>query len=429
MEERTEKFTEGDFKIFFEFSPDIFCIIDFDFKVVGINPAATKIFGYTIDEVAGRPVFDFLHPEDRKWVLGELENTVRNGLPLQQIEVRAINKSGSVMWTEWTCNPLQAAKLAYCIGRDISATKKIQNALKDREFLLRESQGIAKLGYYEFDVVTGVWESSDILDEIFGISKDFDRSVQGWLDIVHPDDREMMRVYFSEHVLKDRIPFNKEYRIRRKADGQEKWVHGLGRLEYSPGGKLLAMIGTIQDITERKTAEHTLAKNQERLSLALDSAHMGTFEWDIVNNVRYWDSNVHALLGSDPKTFTGKEEDFFNVMHPDDRPKVKADLARALKTGDPYETEYRAVWRDGSVHYVSARGQMFRGPSGHPERMIGVCWDITERKMVEMELKNKYDDLEKHNKLMVGREKRVLELKKEVDDLLKSVDKPPKYGV
>jgi len=137
-----------------------------------------------------------------------------------------------------------------------------------------------------------------------------------------------------------------------------------------------------------------LRKSEERLGIALRSAQMGTFDWDIVRNKRTWDDNVHAILGTDPKVFTGKEEDFFNIILPEDRNGVKAALAKSVEKDVPYETAYRVVWPDGSVHHIMARGQVYRSSLGTAERMIGVCWDVTVQKKIEEELRSKLQELQ-----------------------------------
>ena len=132
----------------------------------------------------------------------------------------------------------------------------------------------------------------------------------------------------------------------------------------------------------KSRAEQALMDNRERLNLALTSSRMATFDWDIVKNTRTWDSNVHSLLGTTPETFTGRPEEFFRVIHPDDRDAVQAALAKALDTS-AYETEYRAVWPDGSIRHIAARGTVHRDDAGKPVRMAGICWDITKRKLAE----------------------------------------------
>lgn len=155
------------------------------------------------------------------------------------------------------------ARAAHIVGRALDQVEEERRARDRAEFEMREkarmlieSQRVARLGSYRTDLVSGAWTSSAMLDEIFGIDDPaFRRDVPGWLSIVHPDQREEMAAYFAEEVLGRRKAFDHEYRIRRLTDGEERWVHGLGGLVADEEGRLVEMIGTIQDITERKTAE------------------------------------------------------------------------------------------------------------------------------------------------------------------------------
>src|SRR6185369_3617924 len=140
------------------------------------------------------------------------------------------------------------------------------------------------------------------------------------------------------------------------------------------------------DITEAKLADEALRESRERLDLALASSRMATFDWDIVKNKRTWSDGVHSLLGTKPETFTGTAEEFFRIIHPEDRSSVQASLERAVETIGVYETEYRAVWPDGSIHHISARGKVDSDAAGRAVLMAGVCWDITERKRAEERL-------------------------------------------
>ena len=122
---------------------------------------------------------------------------------------------------------------------DIDITERTRQAatLRESEQLLKQSQQAARVGHYVYDIPSGMWTSSATLDEIFGIGDAYARSVDGWLAIVHPDQRTEMSDYLREHVLRDRLPFDREYRIVRVADGVERWVHGLGTLEMDDDGR------------------------------------------------------------------------------------------------------------------------------------------------------------------------------------------------
>ncbi len=143
----------------------------------------------------------------------------------------------------------------YGFIQDITARKLVEASLRENSELLNESQFVAGLGSYVLDVSTGRWSSSAVQDQIFGIDASYERSIESWSNLVHPADRQMMIEYFRDEVLGRRALFGKEYRIVRHQDQAERWIHGRGRLEFDANGQPIKMLGTIQDISERKQTE------------------------------------------------------------------------------------------------------------------------------------------------------------------------------
>jgi PAS domain S-box-containing protein len=147
---------------------------------------------------------------------------------------------------------------------DITAERNAKNELDESQYLLLESQKIANIGSYALDFSTGFWKSSPALNEIFGIDEKYKRSTKGWLDLIYQQDQNLMKQYFQKNVIENREQFSKEYRIKRKNDGQICWVQGLGNLEFDNQGNLKRMIGTIQDISEKRQILQDIIIAKER---------------------------------------------------------------------------------------------------------------------------------------------------------------------
>lgn len=152
------------------------------------------------------------------------------------------------------------SKIAFAIER-----KQSEKALFESERSLNESQKIAGLGSYSLNFQTGTWTSSEILDTIFGIDDNYLRSVSGWFGLIHPSWKEQMKEYLQKEIIEKRNKFDKEYKIVRKSDYSERWVHGKGELILDSENNLISMFGTILDITQRKLDEEEILKKNQML--------------------------------------------------------------------------------------------------------------------------------------------------------------------
>jgi two-component system, cell cycle sensor histidine kinase and response regulator CckA len=162
--------------------------------------------------------------------------------------------------------------------------REAEERLRESESRLREAQKVACLGSYVVDIAKGLWTSSEVLDSIFDIPLDYVRSVEGWGDLVHPEERQSMLDYFRDEVLGKHESFDREYRIVRHGDHQVRWVHGLGRLEFDDAGNLVEMLGTIQDITRRKQDEEALQAIERRLLHAQKLESLGVLAGGIAHD-------------------------------------------------------------------------------------------------------------------------------------------------
>ncbi len=129
---------------------------------------------------------------------------------------------------------------------------------------------------------------------------------------------------------------------------------------------------------ERKRAEDALRAREEHLRLALEAGGMGTWEWDIATNRVAWSPTVKTLHGLAPDTFPSTFDDILADVHPDDRDRFRATVARTLEEGQ-HRIEYRLLRSGGEVRWVEGRGKVFRDEAGRPRRVVGVFLDITER--------------------------------------------------
>jgi PAS domain S-box-containing protein len=136
------------------------------------------------------------------------------------------------------------------------------------------------------------------------------------------------------------------------------------------------------EIAERKRTEETLRESEQRLRIALKTSKMGSWQLDLTTGALNASETCKANFGLKPEAEFSYQI-LFELIHPDDRVRVRETIKQAIESRGDYEAEYRNVWPDGSVHWLIARGRGLYDEDGTPLRMVGVTLDITERKQAE----------------------------------------------
>ncbi len=158
-----------------------------------------------------------------------------------------------------------------------------------------------------------------------------------------------------------------------------------------------AELATLNRNLEQRVEERTLALQTaiadtqtyaERLTLALDAANMGLWDWDVRTNRVYWSPQHEALFGYPTGQSERTYEDWARRVHPEDLPDTEAKLTEALNTCTDYVNEYRIQWPDGSQHWIRGTGRCYPEVDGKPQRALGIMLNITERKQSEQALRD-----------------------------------------
>ncbi len=225
------------------------------------------------------------------------------------------------------------------------------------------------------------------------------RLVQMWgipLDIVASGSDDALReTILSQVVNREGVSKRAAYIYDRPAEQTREEVALLdGRIfdRYSTpitdaNGSYFGRVWFFRDITEAKQAEALLVESQQRLALASESAHIGIWDWDVVANRLVWDAQMFALYGVHEQDFSGAYEAWTDGLHPDDRVEAEADINAALDGVRDFHPQFRVVWPNGEVRHIEAHALVQKADDGSPLRMIGVNWDITERKQNEEALR------------------------------------------
>jgi PAS domain S-box-containing protein len=134
------------------------------------------------------------------------------------------------------------------------------------------------------------------------------------------------------------------------------------------------------------------ALDRERAAFASDNAGTGTWEWRLnQNDLIIADARLYRLYGLEPSNEPEHLDFWMRCMHEEDRNRVREELREAIAGAKPYNTEFRVVWKDGSVHNLRATGTVIRDGSGRALRMAGSNWDVTEARGLDARLSEQHD--------------------------------------
>ena len=258
-------------------------------------------------------------------------------------------------------------------------------ALAQRISFITEAAGV---GVWSADLHGDTFEWNEQMFRIYGIAPEAGPPslVRFFNEIVHPQDREALRARSRLDPGAASGPVQLEFRIRRP-DGSERWLSSWLRREWIDDRPVDN--GVTIDVTELRMAAAQLREANERALLAAESAGIGTWERDLTSQVSVWNAQMYRLRGLEPVGGATPEALRIGSRHPDDGTSFDARMQRAVDEGTPFEEEMRVVWPDGSIHWIASRAIPQPGPSGRMERLLGVNWDITERKRAEQALREK----------------------------------------
>ena len=385
--------SEENFSIMFNSIGDAVLSTDNNGLIVNMNPIAENLCGWKLADAMGKPlteVFNIIDSTSREAITDPVKKVMESG----KIEGLAnhtvlISKDGTEHQIADSAAPIKnkegIVNGVVMVFSDISEKYALHEELKTSERFLKEMQKIAHLGTYTLNIETGLWTSSEILDDIFGIDADYYKSVNGWASIIHPEWRPIMVDYFMNEVLGGKNKFDKEYKIIRQNRNDERWVHGLGELVFNEMNQPIKMIGTIRDITKSIESEEAL-KDSETKYRELVENFPDAIAIYVEEKIVFVNKECQLLLAaSSAEELLGKS--VLQFVHPDYRILVIDRMKKAATEGNVLPlAEEKFVRLDGCEVYVEVKAVPIRFGNKHAVQLI--VRDITERRHVEETLQN-----------------------------------------
>ena len=351
-------------------------------NIMSANDAAAEFYGYSIERLVGASI-DMLNIMPPEHIRQERQNAVLQERNFFNFRHRLA--SGEVRDVQVYSSPVDYGNKIALLSNIFDVTEKVQaeRVLRETAETLQEAQKIGGLGGYSIDLRTGQCTTSEILDEILGISANYLRTVESWIALVHPDERAELRSYFYDEVVAHQLPFDREYRIVRHSDGVERWVHGLGKMDLDDEGRPVCMRGTIKDITETKNADLRLRASEERyrttFHLSIDAMLLTRICDGVVLEANKAFSDA---MGHSSEETIGKSSDQLGFWaNPEDHQKVREEL---LTHGVCHNYRAEFIKKDGT-HAWGLMSVSIVELDGEP-CALSTTRDITDVKQAEEKL-------------------------------------------
>lgn len=334
---------------------------------------------------------DFVHPDDRA-AFAETFMGRGDGGDVSYLEYRIVTTAGDVRFVrgEGHVERYDSGRPRKIIGfvQDITGQKQAEMDLIESQRQL--SSLLANIPGMTYRLLADkTWTMSFISKGVFDLLGYEPEDLIGesrlsYSDLIRREDRDTVREQVRAAIEKHQ-PYEMAYRVTTQSN-IVKWVWERGRAHYGADGNLLALEGLVVDITGRVATENALSKSQERLAKTQEIAGIATLEIDLVNEKSFYSKELLRIFGLDPENDTLEMDQYYDYIHPEDRPGIVAQVERIVETQDPIHAEYRVIAKTGEEKHVLGFLDVEVDSEGNTCGLSGTVQDVTSFKQTERQL-------------------------------------------
>lgn len=398
-----------------------------------VNRQFCTILGYSREELLALGIPQLTHPDDLEADLLAKRRLIDGEDGHYSLEKRYLRKDGTPIWVNLCVTLIRNTEgIPDCyvaVVEDIQARKEAEAALLASEQRYRQLVENANSAIIHWSGEGYITFINTFAQRLFGWSEE--EIVGQHIGVLVPkedtngaDLTDMVRGIIA---APERYQHNTNENICR--DGRRVWMAWTNQAIRDEQGRVTGILTVGNDITELKRTQTLLHEGEERIRFALETSQIGAWDLDLVHHTAYRSPRHDQIFGYAALLPEWTYELFLDHVHPDDRQHVDAAFQEAVATGGNWSFECRIWRRDGQLRWIWAAGRHAGGEDGAGCRMAGIVQDITERKEVEEELRRRNEELERFNHASVGRELRMIELKRQINELSCQLDNPPPFDL
>lgn len=374
-----------------EASIDPLIMINPDGSITDVNDAAVSAAGISRDALVGSH-FSRYFSEPNKALAGYRAALADGVLRNYPLTIRHASGRDLDVLCNATVYRNQAGQVEGIVVavRDITEMRRAERALMRQHTLLSKITETSPIGITVWDISGKITFANAEAEKVLGCTKD------EIMRLAYDDASWRITGFAGEPFPHCELPYRKVlatgnpvYNVQM-AHCAEDGTRVLLSVNASPlldeNGQIEGVVATLADMTQRKAAEDMLRISEERLKVVMDAAHMGTWTWDVVNDSVHYSPEFGVLMGLPRGESHPNRDAVLAAIHPGDRERVGAALQQASVQELGQWVDFRVVWADGSLHWVSVHASVVRDVAGTALSMSGIGVDITERKQNEYAL-------------------------------------------
>ncbi|MRI02367.1 PAS domain-containing protein [Kriegella sp. EG-1] len=338
-----------------------------------------EIFEQPKDEkLSFKSYFNRIHPDDQVYVSNKINQSIKDlkfydfthRILLESGEIKTIQVVGKVFYNEHIS---QLELLG--ISLDITESETKEKELIQKNQQLRIAEKMTMIGNWQWNPKTNEVIWSDNMYNIYEHDIKDPLSYETYLDYVHEEDKKDVIAKLSAG-LQDGKFREATYRIRLK-NGAIKTLKSVGKIIQNKQGEVIEMLGTCQDITERKEKEQELIQKNQELNFTEKLAKSGSWSYHLLTGEIFWSANLYDIFGYQKDSHITFEL-FTDCIHKDDKELVVAKFNSSINFGQPYECVYRIQLKDGTHKTLNSVAKIITNKNGQVVKMLGTCQDVTD---------------------------------------------------